>query len=137
MRIIIRIVYCFVMERNCPVCGEAFEGRIDKIFCSPYCKSANQYKKSKEKEIGLFRKIDNQLKSNRRILAKYNKAGMSIVRKAILLDEGFNPNYFTNYWKNDKGEVYLFCYEYGFLAKVEKGMPKYILVQWQKYMEEK
>jgi hypothetical protein len=51
-----------------------------------------------------------------------------------LLDEGFDPKYFTNYWKNPKGDVYLFCYEYGFLARKENGRQKYVLVKWQGYM---
>ena len=122
------------MNKNCPVCGESFEGRIDKIYCSVYCKSANQYKNNKDKESGLFKKIDLQLKLNRKILKVYNKAGKATVRKEVLLKEGFNPQYFTNYWKNKKGDIYLFCYEYGFLLRNEKGKEKYILVQWQDYM---
>jgi hypothetical protein len=42
------------------------------------------------------------------LLKNYNKAGMSVVRKEALLEEGFNPKYFTHYWKNQKGDVYLF-----------------------------
>jgi hypothetical protein len=51
-----------------------------------------------------------------------------------LIKEGFNPKYFTNYWKNNRGEVYLFCYEYGFLEREELGKKKYVLVKWQDYM---
>jgi hypothetical protein len=108
--------------------------RAGKVFCSAYCKSANQYRDNKDKEPGLYRKIDAQLKRNRRILMKYNKAGKATVRKETLLDEGFDPKYFTNYWKNPKGDVYLFCYEYGFLARKENGRQKYVLVKWQGYM---
>jgi hypothetical protein len=49
---------------------------------------------------------------------------------------GFNPKYFTHYWKNKKGNVYLFCYEFGFLETQEQNKKKYVLVQWQDYMEE-
>ncbi len=122
------------MESKCPICGEPFEGRIDKIFCSVYCKSANQYRNNKNKEEGTFRKIDKQLKLNRRILSKYNKSGKATVRKNIILAEGFDPKFFTHYWKNSKGNVYLFCYEYGFLLKEENGKQKYVLVKWQEYM---
>jgi hypothetical protein len=123
------------MKRKCPVCREPIEGRVDKIFCSAYCKSANQYRNNKNKELSLFKKIDSQLKLNRRVLAKYNKAGKATVIKKTLTDEGFDPNYITSYWKNSKGDVYLFCYEYGFLAREENGKQKYILVKWQEYME--
>ena len=51
-----------------------------------------------------------------------------------ILKEGFNPKYFTHYWKNQKGDVYLFCYEFGFLEKQENRKSKYVLVQWQDYM---
>jgi len=50
------------------------------------------------------------------------------------MNAGFNPKYFTHYWKNSKGEVYLFCYEYGFLSKNNNGVEKYILVRHQAYM---
>jgi len=123
------------MKANCLECGRPFEGRKDRKFCSHYCKSAYHYKKNKEKEFSLFRSIDSQIKLNRRILKLYNKAGKSTVRKEVLLNEGFNPRYFTHYWKNSKGQVYLFCYEYGFLALKENKREKYVLVKWQDYMK--
>ena len=98
---------------TCPECGEALEGRIDKKFCSPYCKSAFHYKKNRDREDNLFKKVDGQLKLNRRILKEYNKTGKSTVRKAVLLKEGFSPKHFTHYWKAKNGNVYLFCYEFG------------------------
>jgi len=121
--------------RKCLACGEEVKGRSDKVFCTPYCKSSYHYQKDIAKEDNLFRTIDKQLKLNRRLLKIFNKAGKSIVRKEELLKEGFNPKHFTHYWKNKKGDVYLFCYEYGFLEKQENNKTKYILVQWQDYME--
>jgi hypothetical protein len=107
---------------------------MDKKFCSPYCKSAYHYQQNKKKESSLYQSIDRQLKTNRRILKLYNKAGKATVRKEKLLSEGFNPRYFTHYWKNQNGDVYLFCYEYGFLERSENNKAKYILVTWQDYM---
>jgi len=75
------------------------------------------------------------LKLNRKILKSFNKAGKSTVRKEKMMEEGFDPKYFTHYWKNQKGQVYLFCYEYGFLNLVENNQSKYLLVRWQAYME--
>lgn len=120
--------------RKCIECGEKIEGRIDKIYCSPYCKSNHHYKRNIEKIKGLYGVIDKQLKLNRRLLSHYNKAGKAVVRKTELLKVGFNPKYFTHYWKNQKGDVYLFCYEYGFLEIKENTKSKYVLVQWQDYM---
>ena len=73
----------------------------------------------------------NQLKKNRRLLDKFNKAGLAKLRANKLVGEGFNPAFFTNYWKNKNGEVYLFVFEYGFLKKEDN----YVLVKWQSYME--
>jgi hypothetical protein len=67
-------------------------------------------------------------------LKTYNKGGKVTIRAEVLLELGFNPNFFTHYWKNRKGEVYLFVYEYGFLKKTENGKEKYVLVTWQEYM---
>ena len=103
----------------CIGCGKPISGRADKKFCKESCKSAYHYMRSSEKEDSLFKNIDKQLKTNRRILKDFNKAGKATVRAQVLLDEGFNPKYFTHYWKNNKGDVYLFCYEYGFLKKME------------------
>lgn len=121
--------------RKCPHCNEEVKGRTDKIFCTPYCKSSYHYQASLDKEENLFKTIDRQLKLNRRLLKKYNKAGKAVIRKEALMKEGFNPKYFTHYWKNKKGDVYLFCFEYGFLEKQENDKPKFVLVQWQAYME--
>ena len=120
--------------KKCIECGEKIEGRIDKIYCTPYCKSNHHYKRNIEKEKGLYGIIDQQLKLNRRLLSHFNRAGKAVVRKNELIKTGFNPKYFTHYWKNQKGDVYLFCYEFGFLEKKENGKPKYVLVQWQDYM---
>jgi hypothetical protein len=123
------------MENKCKNCGTILQGRSDKIYCDNYCKSAYQYKNEKENQSNFYLKVDKQLKSNRKILKAYNKAGKSTVRAEELLKEGFNPNYFTHYWKNQKGDVYLFCYEYGFLKRVESEKEKYVLVTWQDYMD--
>lgn len=122
------------MDRKCLNCNEIIEGRTDKKFCSDYCKSNFHYENNKAKEQSLFRSIDQQLKLNRRLLRDFNKAGKSIVRAEKILEAGFNPKYFTHYWKNQKGDVYLFCYEYGFLKRTENGKIKYVLVEWQNYM---
>ena len=121
--------------KKCPNCKEKVIGRSDKIFCTSYCKSSNHYQKDIQKDKNLFRKIDKQIKLNRRLLKLYNKSGKAVVRKEELLKEGFNPKYFTHYWKNQKNDVYLFCFEFGFLEKKENSKSKFVLVQWQDYME--
>ena len=119
---------------KCLECKEPIVGRSDKLFCNANCKSAYHYQKNRESERPLFKKIDLQLKLNRRLLKRFNASGKSVIRKEEFLAQGFDPKYFTHYWKNQKGEVYLFCYEFGFLSTKENGKNKYVLVKWQDYM---
>ena len=121
-------------QSTCLACNRKLQGRTDKKFCDPYCKSAWHYAKSRKGLSGFYSKVDRQLKTNRKILKTFNKAGKATVRSQVLLDQGFDPNFFTHYWKNSLGHVYLFVYEYGFLSKIENGKKKYILVTWQDYM---
>lgn len=120
-------------DRKCPVCASSVKGRSDKLFCSTKCKSINQYENRQVAEDFYFY-VDKQLRTNRKILKRYNKSGFTTIRKSELTAKGFNPKFFTHYWKNKKGEVYLFVYEYGFLRKRDKGKDKYVLVIWQDYM---
>lgn len=122
------------IHKECFHCAKALTGRTDKKFCDSHCKSAYQYKKEKESPERFYNKVDNQLKLNRKIFKEFNKGGKVTIRAKVLIELGFNPKFFTHYWKNQKGEVYLFVYEYGFLKKNENGKEKYVLVTWQEYM---
>ncbi|MGY0393314.1 hypothetical protein ACW5R3_12250 [Bizionia sp. KMM 8389] len=119
----------------CLSCEKLIIGRSDKKFCDAYCKSSYHYKKSLEEVPQFYNFVAKQLKQNRRILKSYNKSGLATIRSGVLLDQGFNPNFFTHYWKNSKDDVYLFVYEYGFLKKVEHGVDRFILIKWQYYMK--
>lgn len=127
--------YFMTSSKLCLACKKELQGRIDKKFCDPYCKSTWHYEKTREGNQGFYARVNKQLKLNRRILKIYNKAGKSTVRASILIDQGFDPGFFTHYWKNKQGDVYLFVYEFGFLTKKEHGKRKYVLVTWQPYME--
>lgn len=124
------------MNIKCPVCESQIKGRSDKIFCSTKCKSISQYQSRQENEK-FYLSVDSQLKTNRKLLKRYNRSGFTTIRQSELLKHGFDPNFFTHYWKNKKGDVYLFVYEYGFLSKNENGKDKYVLVTWQDYMAKK
>ncbi len=120
---------------ECLFCGKELSGRAGKRFCDNQCRAHFHYQKNKDKEVSLFQQIDRQLKTNRRLLKEHNKAGKTTLRKQRLLDLGFDPNFFTHYWKAQNGKVYFFCYEYGFMPVKEKNIEKYVLVQWQEYMK--
>jgi hypothetical protein len=124
-----------MQQRTCLACDKELKGRSDKRFCDLHCKSSYHYRRSLEEAPRFYNKVDNQLKLNRKILKQYNKAGKATVRASLIKEDGFNPNYFTHYWKNNKEDVYLFVFEYGFLKKNEHGVEKYILIKWQDYME--
>ena len=125
-----------VKQKLCLSCKNELQGRSDKKFCDVHCKSSYQYQQSRLKAPRFYNKVDNQLKLNRRLLKSYNKAGKATVRSEVLLEQGFDPNFFTHYWKNHKGDVYLFVYEFGFLKRKEGNNEKYILIKWQEYMNQ-
>lgn len=123
------------IQKECLYCGKELTGRTDKKYCDLHCKSAYQYQRIREQPERFYNKVDNQLRLNRKLLKAYNKAGKSIVRAQVLLDLGFDPRFFTHYWKNKKNDMYLFVYEFGYLKKTENGKEKYVMVTWQDYME--
>ena len=125
------------IHKECIYCGKELIGRTDKKYCNLHCKSAYQYQKAKEQPERFYNKVDNQLRLNRKILKEYNKGGKVTVRAEVLLALGFDPSFFTHYWKNQKGDTYFFVYEYGFLRKIENGKEKYVLILWQDYMNDK
>ena len=129
------LVFRMIQTKNCLACGNVLQGRIDKKYCDTHCKSAHQYQQAKLEEPKFYNKVDNQLKLNRRVLKHFNKAGKSIVRASTLIEQGFDENFFTHFWKNSKGDVYLFIYEYGFLKRKENGKDKFVLILWQDYMK--
>ena len=87
-------------REKCLACNRKLEGRTDKKFCDPYCKSTWHYNKSRQSNASFYSKVDRQLKTNRKILKQFNKAGKATVRAQTVFDEGFDPNFFTHYWKN-------------------------------------
>ena len=120
-------------HKICPVCESPLKGRSDKKFCSTKCKSIHQYETRQEKEA-FYLEVDRRLKTNRKVLKTYNFRGFTTVRKELLINDGFDPNFFTHYWKNSKGDIYLFVYDYGFLDLKKSGKDKYLIVRWQEYM---
>jgi len=116
-------------------CKNRVEGRVDRVFCSSYCKSDHHARILKQSGRTLFKlEVDSVLKRNRSILAKFNLKSKTTVRKEVLLAEGFNPRVFTHFWKTSKGETYLFCYDQGFKEIKDNFKDKYLLVIWQPAM---
>ncbi len=100
------------MKKECNHCGAVFTGRVDKIYCSTYCRASshNQQKKTTSPQI---RKINKILINNRRILKKLNPSGKSKIHREKLIEHGFRFYYCTNISIEKKAQYY-FCYEYGY-----------------------
>lgn len=101
--------------RKCLYCDKTLNGRADKKFCNDYCRNAynNQLKSANNP---LVRNINNVLVKNRRILeALLGDEKMVKVPKEKFLTLGFSFKYFTHNYANQKGDTYIFCYEYGYL----------------------
>jgi len=101
--------------RKCLYCDKVLSGRVDKKFCNDYCRNAynNQLKSTNSPVV---RNINNALIKNRRILeAMLGQEKMIKQQKEKFLNKGFTFKYFTHHYTNQKGNVYVFCYEYGYL----------------------
>jgi hypothetical protein len=102
-------------ERKCLACQKILRGRIDKKFCDDYCR--NNYNNQQ-------RAIDSQydksiiaiLKKNKQILSSLLKEEEMVkTTRERLLTKGFQFKYHTHHYENKKGNVYVFCFEYGYL----------------------
>jgi predicted nucleic acid-binding Zn ribbon protein len=102
-------------KKECLACGKGIHGRADKKFCNDYCRNAyNNNLKSANSTI--VRNINNSLLKNRRILETVlAQEEMQKISKDKLLHHGFQTKYITHTYTNKKGNVYFFCYEYGYL----------------------
>ncbi len=101
--------------KQCLQCGNKITGRTDKKFCNDYCRNAynNQLKSANSPVV---RNINNTLIKNRRILeTMLGEEKMSKQSKQKFVDQGFNFKYCTHHYTNQKGNVYVFCYEFGYL----------------------
>lgn len=104
------------MEKKlCLECGEPFNGRVDKKFCSDLCRNAHNNKLNSD-STNYVRNITNILRKNRRIMSEFLTGETAKVSQQKLIDKGFNFNYYTHIVTTKEGKNYKFCYEYGYLA---------------------
>ncbi len=114
-------------DRACILCNKVLRGRSDKKFCDDYCRAAynNELKSAVNNYI---RNVNHALGKNRRILERLlpESEQMSKTNRDKLLQVGFQFKYITHTYTNQKGNVYFFCYEYGYLP-LENN--RYLLVK--------
>lgn len=114
-------------ERNCLECDERLKGRSDQKFCSDQCR--NSYNNSLNSDANsVVRNTNNSLRKNRRILEdllKGRKDGKGITTLSVLSKSGFNFDVITSIYTTKTGNIYKFCYEFGY-QKLEDD--KFMLV---------
>ncbi|WP_340201520.1 hypothetical protein [Ascidiimonas sp. W6] len=101
------------MEKSCLECGEKLVGRIDKKFCSDYCRNIYNNRINKDSK-NLIRNINNRLRKNYRILEQMNPASKPKTTKLRLIDKGFDFDYFTSIYTTKTGHTYYFVYDLGY-----------------------
>jgi hypothetical protein len=103
-------------ERLCLSCQKVLKGRLDKKFCDDYCRNAYNNLQNSDRN-NFVRNINNALRKNRRILEAIipDSDGTTKITRQKLQEKGFDFKYLTHQYQNQKGNVYNFCYEYGYL----------------------
>jgi len=101
--------------RLCLACNKSVKGRIDKKFCDDYCRNVYN-NRNKSDDNAFIREVIQVLKKNRRILGELlGEEGMVKQTRTKLHHKGFQFNYHTHFYTNQKGNTYYFCFEYGYL----------------------
>lgn len=102
--------------RTCQACSKPLQGRVDKKFCDDYCRNSfNNQAKAINKN--LIRNVNNALRKNRNILETLvpDGEGMAKAHRDKLVQAGFQFRYMTHTYTNRKGNIYYYCYDYGYL----------------------
>ncbi|MGV6862448.1 MAG: hypothetical protein ACWA41_11790 [Putridiphycobacter sp.] len=105
-------------KRYCLACKTEIKGRIDKKYCSDYCR--NIYHNEQNRDVtNYMRNVNNILRKNRRILQRFNPNGKAKIKETTLMEAGYNFAYHTNVYKTQKGGTYYFCYDLGYIKNDE------------------
>ena len=108
-------MYIYLVEdKKCLECEEVLKGRVDKKFCSDYCRNAYNNRVNKDSK-NLIRNINNRLRKNYKILSELNITGKTKVTRTKLYDQGFDFNFFTSIYKTKTGNTYFYIYDEGYL----------------------
>ena len=107
-------------NRQCLECGDKVVGRIDKKFCSDYCRNSYNNKVDKGSK-NLIRNTNNRLRKNYKILTQLNTTGKTKVTRRKLFDKGFDFRLFTSIYKTKTGNIYYYVYNQGYL-EIESEM---------------
>lgn len=101
------------MDKSCLECGDSFQGRIDKKFCSDLCRNAYNNKINSSSTI-YVRSVNSILRKNRKILEELIPSQNSRASRNKLQQRGFNFSFHTHVQTTQTGSSF-FCYEYGYV----------------------
>lgn len=101
--------------KKCLECDTPIKGRIDKKFCTDYCRNTYNNKVNKDSK-NLIRNTNNRLRKNYKILTELNSSGKTKVTRTKLYDYGFDFHFFTSIYKTKTGNVYYYVYDQGYLV---------------------
>ena len=101
-------------SKKCLECSDKVVGRVDKKFCSDYCRNAFNNKVNKESK-NLIRNTNNRLRKNYKILTELNVSGKTKVTRRKLFDKGFDFKFITSVYRTKTGNTYLYVYDQGYL----------------------
>src|SRR5512133_2062865 len=119
------------LEKKCLDCGDVIHGRTDKKFCSDQCR--NNYNNRLNRDSNNFvRNVHGLLRKNRRILSDLCAEGKTRVHKDALFALGYNFSFFTHIIETSQGNMYHYCFEYGY---TETGEDFLELKQNSQYLE--
>ena len=102
--------------KTCQLCKKTIKGRSDKKFCNDYCRNGYN-NQSKSTQNNIIRNINHALLKNRKILKETLPEDCHLikVKRERLLQLGYFFNYNTSVYKNKKGSIYYYCYDYGMM----------------------
>ncbi|WP_028887377.1 hypothetical protein [Tenacibaculum ovolyticum] len=112
-------------SKKCLECNDKVIGRIDKKFCSDYCRNSYNNKINKESK-NLIRNTNNRLRKNYKILTELNISGKTKVSRRMLFDKGFDFKFITSLYITKTNNTYFYVYDQGYL---ELENERYLLVK--------
>ena len=111
------------IKRSCKFCGAQLKGRSDKLFCHDYCRNNyNNQQKAIDRQLPLVRTVNNALLKNRRILSTLLSGTQETLKanRDKLSEQGFIFRYITEIYTARNGNIYHYCYDYGY-RQLENG----------------
>lgn len=101
-------------QQVCKECDTPIKGRIDKKFCSDYCRNTFNNKVNKESK-NMIRNVNYRLRKNYKTLCELNKSGKTKVTRVKLISNNFDFNLFTSIYTTKTGNTYFYVYDQGYL----------------------